>query len=379
MKLNILLSIALGLVLCIGVAGQAPLRVGDTVEYRCNCFGQEWVTAKVAAVNGGSVRVRYGNMRNQVVDLPATSDLIRRQAAAPSQAEIQRLNQFERDADPYFQSVVKMANAYDDRYLGGGIQGTPAEWQKILDDLAALDNLCRTRYPGITDHTAVTLRDGDIRYRFATWCDLAAKRVEVEKKARTEFAKGQVTLTTTKDNLNFAFDHQKNRVPDETQQLMYDRAKWEQEMTAKLKPRFAQYNVEMPADFFREVEKRADDLKALIERTAPTRAWEQPPFHDAAVEAFIRAKYAAEYKGAQILKAGLDYNTWVERKGLSYLGSDSTFRYYKVEYNYYKRGWVLMKTPNRPFCQASEWIVGKGGKGMVVVTLGGSGIFVRCP
>ena len=74
----------------------------------------------------------------------------------------------------------------------------------------------------------------------------------------------------------------------------------------------------------------------------------------------------------------MDYKTWVVRKGLSYLGSDSTYRYYKVEYNSYKRGWVLMKLPNQPFCQASEWIVGRGAKGMVVVSLGGSGIFMKC-
>jgi hypothetical protein len=37
-----------------------------------------------------------------------------------------------------------------------------------------------------------------------------------------------------------------------------------------------------------------------------------------------------------------------------------------------------MQLPNRPFCQASEWIVGRGAKGMVVVSLGGSGIFMKC-
>lgn len=207
---------------------------------------------------------------------------------------------------------------------------------------------------------------------------IAARRAELEKPARAVAAKNLVSLTVTKDNLNFAFNHQKNRVPDETQMLMYDRAKWKQEQIPKYNPVFVKHGFEMPADFFAEVEKQADELQKLIDRTAPDRAWGQPPFRDAAVEAFIKGKYAAVYRGVQILKAGLDYKIWEVRKGLSYVGSDSTFRYYKVEYNSYKRGWVLMKVPNRPFCQASEWIVGRGAKGMVVVSLGGSGIFVKC-
>jgi hypothetical protein len=378
MKRKIISPILLCLAFYICAFAQPPLQIGDVVEYRCNCFGQEWVDAKVEAVSGDSLSVRYGNMRNQVATGSISSGVIRMKPRKPSVAEIERWNAFHRDASPYYESVKKFAPFFDAQYVGGGLPNNPAEWLKTMNDLAELDTLCRTRYPGITDQSDY-VRKELVDYRFGVWCQIAAARARLEKPAREELAKNQVTLTVTKDNLNFAFKHQKNRVPDETQLLMYDRTKWKQDMTAKLKPRFAEFQVEMPADFFAEVEKKADELKTLIDNTAPNRAWEQPPFRDAAVEAFIKSKYAAEYRGAQVLKIGLDYNTWVERKGLSYLGSDSTFRYYKVEYNYYKRGWLLMKTPNRPYCQASEWIVGKSGKGMVAVTLGGSAIFVKCP
>jgi hypothetical protein len=34
--------------------------------------------------------------------------------------------------------------------------------------------------------------------------------------------------------------------------------------------------------------------------------------------------------------------------------------------------------PNRPLCHACEFIVGKGAKGIVLVSLGGAGTFMKC-
>ena len=79
-----------------------------------------------------------------------------------------------------------------------------------------------------------------------------------------------------------------------------------------------------------------------------------------------------------MLRIGLDYNTWVQRKSLTYVDSDEIFKYYKVNYNSYKRGSVLLKIPGRPFCQMQEWVVGKGGAGLVAAGMGGSGTFMRC-
>jgi hypothetical protein len=294
--------------------------------------------------------------------------------------ENQLRNAFLNEAGKYLQTVQQFAPFYDETYISGGTPTTPEGWQKAMTELAELDRLCKGKYAGVTNDVSYALREGIVQNRYAVWCEIAARRNEIENKARGGAAKHMIGLTVTEDNLKFAFEHQKNRVPDETQLLMYERDKWRQQELPKYKPRFADYGIEMPADFSSEVEKKADELKRLIEQTAPNRSWEQPPFSDPAVESFIRAKYAADpdYRGAKILKSGVDYKTWAVRKGLSYLGSDSTYRYYKVEYNSYKRGWVLMKRPNQPLCQASEWIVGRGPKGMVVVSLGGSGIFMSC-
>jgi hypothetical protein len=301
-------------------------------------------------------------------------------AAAQETKESRLRDAFLNEAGKYLQTVQQFAPFYDEKYISGGTPTTPAGWQKAMTELAELDQLCKGKYAGVTDDVSHYLREGIVNNRYAVWCEIAARRSELESKARTGAAKHMIGLTVTEDNLKFAFEHQKNRVPDETQLLMYEREKWRRQELPKYRPRFAEYGIEMPADFSSGVEKKADELRRLIEQTAPARSWEQPPFSDPAVESFVRARYAADpdYRGAQILKSGVDYKTWAVRRGLSYVGSDSTYRYYKVEYNSYKRGWVLMKRPNQPLCQASEWIVGRGPKGMVVVSLGGSGIFMSC-
>ncbi len=39
---------------------------------------------------------------------------------------------------------------------------------------------------------------------------------------------------------------------------------------------------------------------------------------------------------------------------------------------------LAISEPGQPFCQAREWIVGKGARGIVLVSLGGSGIYMKC-
>jgi hypothetical protein len=361
-----------------GAHAQAVFHIGDAIEVQ---DGSNWIPGRIESVDNNIARVRIGKGKYDYINVQLPTTRFRIPGSAANEAkDVERRNAFRHETSNYFQSVTQFAPFYDEKYISGGSPISPAEWQKAMTDLGELDSLCKSKYAGITDDPPYALREGLVDNRFRVWCQIAARRGELEKPARTALAKNQVTLTVTKDNLEFAFNHQKNRMPDETQSLIYDRAKWKQAATVKYGPRFVEFGVAMPPDFFTEVEQRADELKLLIEKTAPNRAWEQPPFHDPAVEGFISSKYAADpdYRGVRVLNIGLDYKIWTERKGLSYLGSDSSFRYYKVEYNYYKRGWALVKLLNRPYCQAQEWIVGRGAKGMVVVRLGGSGIFMKC-
>jgi hypothetical protein len=356
---------------------QQVFHIGDAIDVQ---DGSNWIPGRIEAVDNNIARVRIGKGKYDYINVQLPTTRFRATgSAAEAEREALRQNAFHHDAGKYFQTVGKFAPFYDANYISGGAPTTPAEWQTAMSELAELDTLCKSKYPGMTNSTG-GLREGLVDYRYAVWCEIAARRSELEKPARISAAKNQIGLIVTEDNLKFAFNHQKNRVLDETQMLMYERDKWKQQQIPKYQPRFADYGIEMPADFFAGVEKKADELQKLIEQTAPNRSWEARPFHDLAVEAFIRARYAADpdYRGVKVLTIGLDYKIWTERKGLSYLGSDSSFRYYKVEYNYYKRGWALVKLPNRPYCQAQEWIVGRGAKGMVLVSLGGSGIFMKC-
>jgi hypothetical protein len=364
-------------VFTIGAQAQQVFHIGDAVEVQ---DGSNWIPGRIESVDNNIAKVRIGKGKYDFINVQLPTTRFRVPGSAANEArDIQRQNAFFNEAGKYLPTLRKFAPFYDANYISGGAPNTPAEWQTAMSELAELDTLCKTKYPGMTNAT-YGLREGLIDYRFAVWCEIAARRSELEKPARISAAKNQITLVVTEDNLTFAFNHQKNRVPDETQLLMYEREKWRQLQVPKYKPRFAEYGIEMPADFFAGVEKKADELQKLIEQTAPNRSWEPRPFHDPAVEAFIRGKYASDpdYRGVRVLTIGLDYKIWTERKGLSYLGSDSNFRYYKVEYNYYKRGWALVKLPNRPYCQAQEWIVGRGATGMVLVSLGGSGIFMKC-
>ncbi|MGD9561351.1 MAG: hypothetical protein AB7F88_03485 [Pyrinomonadaceae bacterium] len=364
---------------------QGSARVGDEVRYQCFCFGQEWVRATVVAVNGGNVRVRFGNMDNQVVTLPINSPKLRLSGAAGVSTgetrppdNVQKM--FAAEAAPKYRRIVsQFAHFYDPQfnYTGGPVR--PEEWRSALAELAALDGECRSRYRGVRDFQGITyIKPGDVDYRFAVWCDIAAKRAEIEPRARSIMAKQLVNLGYTDENLNFGFNEPDNPVRMETQQLIWDREKWRVEKLAWLRPKYAEYGAQVPSDVFDAVEKRADELKAMVLRDAPGRSYKQPPHHDAAVESFMRRQFAKEYPGVQVLKIGLDYTTWVQRKSLSYVGSDEIFRYYKVSYNSYKRGTALLKIPNRPLCQTQDWVVGRGAKGLVAVAVGGSGTFMRC-
>jgi hypothetical protein len=373
-----LFAAALLTILSFAVYPQAPMAVGDEVKYQCFCFGQEWVNGKVEAVSGGNVRVRFGNMDDQVITLPMSSPKLKASVAEWMADPMQKA--FAAEAAPtYRKSVSQFAHFYDSQFtfIGGLVH--PPEWQKAMADLAELDSLCRSRYSGVKDFQTITyVQPGNVDYRFGTWCAIAAKRNEIEPRVRAGMAKELVNLGYTEENLNFGFNEPDNPVRMETQRLIWERDKWRAEKIAWLKPKYAQYGSSVPADATADAEKRADELKAMVLRDAPGRSYKQPSYHDAAIEAFMKRKFAAEYPGSQVLKIGLDYRTWVKRESLTYVASDELFNYYKVGYNSYKRGTVLLKVPGRPFCQTQDWVVGQSGGGLVAVAVGGSGTFMRC-
>jgi len=373
------------LTLFVPVVYTQGVNVGDVVQYQCFCLGSEWVRAKVEQVSGSNVRVRFGNMDNQVVTLPVNSPKLKIGNAARNPLETIPMNPmqraFDNEASKYKFAVQGFAHYYDKRYNYGGV-GLPGSdpWNRALADLAELDTLCRSRYQGITDWQSPNyLREGFVEYRFGLWCEVAANRIAIEERARPEAAKASINLGYTTENLEFGFSQPGNPLRAEVQDMIWNREKWRAVKFAWLKPKFAALGVrEVPANVTADAEKRADELWKLVEQGAPGRSYKQPPWRDAAVEAFVKRKLAAKMPGVQIVKIGLDYKTWVKRASHSLVASDDYFNYYKVSYNSYKRGTVLIKVPGRPFCQEQEFVVGQGGSGIVDAGIGGSGTFMRC-
>lgn len=360
------------------VAAQSP-SVGDEVRYQCFCFGQEWVKATVLSVGGGNVRVRFGNLDSQVVTLPINSPKLR-MSGTTSEFRADPIQQaFSAEAGRFQKSVAVFAHFYDPQFNYGGGYVRAEEWRQAMTELAELDSLCKTRFRGVKNFEGPTyIKLGSIDYRFATWCEVAARRTQIEPIARAGIAKTLINLGYTEENLNFGFNEPDNPVRWETQELIWQREKWRAAKLAWLKPKYAEYGVAVPADATAAAEKRADQLKELVLAGAPNRSYKQPPYRDAAAEAVVKAAFLKEYPGVQVVKIGLDYRTWVQRKSLDYIASDDIFRYYKVSYNSYKRGTALLKIPGRPFCQMHDWVVGLSGKSIVPAGVGGSGTFMRC-
>jgi hypothetical protein len=95
----------------------------------------------------------------------------------------------------------------------------------------------------------------------------------------------------------------------------------------------------------------------------------------------VRGEVAREYKGSSILKIGSDYKIWVAYDEKTWVKSDAMYDYFRVEKgkNQYKRGWFLLKMPNRPYCQGREWIATRVNTGAPHINyVDTAGLFMKC-
>ncbi|HKO35253.1 MAG TPA: hypothetical protein VJV21_02160 [Pyrinomonadaceae bacterium] len=385
MKSRIILSLTFALAFSINAFAQETLRVGDKVEYYCHCGGGQmhWQEARIEAVLGGNkVKVRYGNGRYQIDTVTNDPATIRAPGSAAKEAKSDELQNAFRAAthDKYFRAVQMFSSFYSDEFNNpGGAPTTPAGWQEVMTKLAELDALCKGQFAGVTNTRLHWLvKKGEVDHRYADWCQIAARREQLAPLVRASAAARMITVPGESD-LRRALESSdgKGWVNDDIQLLMFEPAKFKQKHLPNVKKHFATYGVDVPADFFDAIEKKAGELKAIIEQTAPTRTFEHPQFKDAAVEAFVKGKLSAQHPGVQIIKSGTGYPSWSKSDSLSYLGSSTSARYYKVVTEFHKRGRMLVKLPNRPFCQEREWVVERAsGKFYSHPTLGG--VFMKC-
>lgn len=303
----------------------------------------------------------------------------RRNNKADDSKQIALRNQFKSEAANFRMSVLYLMQVHDTKLIVNGSQAyrppvNEEDWKTTMSELAQLDQLCKTKYAGMTNGTPVGEPD-DLDQLPATWCEIAARRVEYQTKGRQMAAGDQFNpiLKTMAGKIEELIIDPNQYIKEETQLLMYEREKWRAMQTPKFQKRFTEMGVAMPADFFKYVEAKADEFKIINEQKAPTRSFIMPKQKDAAVEAFVRGRYAAQLKGVQILKLGVDDANWVIHR--SPLG---------VPLSQTKVVRALVKIPNRPFCQEHSTAVEKKYKGgapgamSVEGNVGSEGLFMKC-
>lgn len=352
-------------------------KVGDKVEFECNnCFGRSgWVAGTIEKMSGDTYQIRYGTEPQQFrTGIP--NRLLRESDFANKE---DKRRQFINEAAAYRESAYMLMSIHDPKLNTGSGYYTPpttsAEWTKVMADLTALDNLCKTKYAGMTNGT----RPDEIYIHKlpATWCEIAARRNEYQTKGRQVGAatNASVALRLFSSKLDEAINGGYNGFIDEDVQLfVYEREKWKATEAAKYEKGFRDLGVAVPTDFYKPLETKAEQFKTANERTAPTQSFLMPKHKDATVEAFIRSRYATEKKGVQILKIGLDDASWIIHRNSLGIPTSQT-----------KVARLLVKVPNRPFCQehsiAAERKYKGGSYGALGVDggkVGAEGRFVKC-
>lgn len=297
--------------------------------------------------------------------------------------------EFADEAEPFMKTVNILAHTFDPKFQqgGGGFISEAATYEEWRKDLEALAAVCR-KYPNLTnDANPPSYWKDVISKNPADVCRLAEQRTSLLQKMRNKVgdmsADNEVRSWAYK--LDQAVKNSEGWIEDELQMLLYERAAWETTYLKNLKKQYANTGAVWSPEVLKPLDEFAAQTKAKIESDAAQRDWEKPNFTDAALEALAKRRLAADFPGAQILKTGMTFTTWKEMDTKSLIGSDSTWKYYKITpgaYRY-KMGLALVKMPNRPGCQIREFQVTQqkagAGFGAARASLGGAGIFVKCP
>lgn len=365
-------------------------RVGDTVVSPMSPKGAQ---GRIESINGNSAKIRFGPGKYDFnYDLlenlksPKSAALERDQEQEELRQKPIRA-QFEDEAKPFTVLVRTLAHAYDPKFRqDASFTDNPATYEKWRKDLDSLNTICQ-KYPNLTSRPNA---DADnINQNLGDWCKLAEQRETVLKKMKTtvgEHSAGREVQSWT-NKINSAMRNRNGYVKDELQMLLYDRAAWEQKEFQSIKKTYADAGESVPPNLFASLDEKVDELKAQIERDAPTRSWQQPPYTDAGLEAMARKAYPAQHPGVKVFKTGMTFTTWKAMDDTSLVGSGTDYKLYRTTKDAYryKLGLALVKLPNQPFCQIRDFQVqqDKAGAGFSAaklhLPLGYAGIFVKCP
>src|SRR5688572_23236243 len=148
-------------------AQQTDFRVGAEVEIFCECPGRSgWTKGRVESIERvgptNVFKVRYisdpahtkrvlpGKIRDPKLHQQQQAQLGKEKAEADMRAAF-----FRETHTPHYASVRSMMMVHDMDLVDGSSKSgppvDPKEWDKVVSDLAALDNLCKTKYAGMVN------------------------------------------------------------------------------------------------------------------------------------------------------------------------------------------------------------------------------------
>ena len=322
--------------------------------------------------------IRIPSPRTQPAQRPSSpqTNTPRQTSSGGNQDEMRRnfINEFGK----YRKSVYALMQVHDPKlHVGNTSYGPPtskSQWVNVMAELAEIDAACKSKYAGMTD-TASQIEIGELNRLPATWWTIAANRIEYEKKGKiSEVARSarKVTEQITRFLRNVE-NEPEERIGLEAQLMFWETNKWKASIFTKLQPMFAEFDMEVPDDFLDEYINSGYALRDKRIKTGESRSFQLPPYKNTAVETWFRSQYQRQTPGIKILKMGSSYSECKIFKNRAGIPTSRT-----------KRGWALLQIPDRPICQAREWIVKQdyagGGRytGNKIDSLGATGILMKC-
>lgn len=253
--------------------------------------------------------------------------------AAANAANDALFRAFREETKPFASAVSSFQN---------GAHGAMADVKAAAAQLAKLDELCRTKYPGIKDDPKLSFA---LSINPGTWCDIAARRDAIAQTSLKNAAAGSFASVLA------AVDEAKAKVArnngflgesDQPYQLLQDRAGGKAALTAKLKPVMEAAGQTMGPDFFAPLDEKLDAFAAEIDRLAPTWNFEGK-HHQANFEAAAKAKFSSIFKGRSPVKTGMLYEAAsIDKNALG------------IPTERYRTGALLAKGPGK-WCEYREF------------------------
>lgn len=176
-------------------------------------------------------------------------------------------------------------------------------------------------------------------------------------------------LGFARNDIRRALDNTSNVVSDDIQLLLFEPDAWKAKFAASIKCSASAF----PANWQSRFTDVLTELRGIVDNDMKNKQWKPRAFSRPVEEKMAATQFTNYYKGIQILKNGSNYRDWQVYKNS--LG---------IPTNRYIRGEIVAKLPNRPGCQAMEWVIKQqyaGGSygASKMDAFGGGGYFVACP